>query len=1023
MTTVTDANGFYSFTNLLAGVTYTVEFVKPADTIFTIQDATANAADATDSDADLATGKVTVVAPVTGDNSATTPDNPTIDAGLIELVSIGDFVWYDRNLDGLQSAGEPAVPGVTVNLLDADGNPAVLPGGAPVTTVTDANGFYSFNNLIGGVTYVVEFVKPADTVFTTQDASGNTADTIDSDADVVTGKVTVVAPVSGNNSITTPDDPTIDAGLIELVSIGDYVWWDTNRDGLQDSTDVPLAGVVVHLLDSTGTEVASVPTDANGFYSFTDLIGGAAYSVVFDTPAQFVPTATDITGDTSNSITTDLTDSDPIAGVVAFTAPVTGNNSATTPDNPGLDAGYIKLVSVGDYVWYDGDRDGVQDEGEAPVPGVTVNLYDAEGVLVTSTITDENGFYSFTDLLAGATYTIEFVKPADTVFTTVDAGDDAADSDADLMTGKVTFTAPTDGFNSATTPDDPTIDAGLIELVSIGDYVWYDRNRDGLQGAVADEPVVAGVTVNLLDAAGNPAVLPGGAPVTTVTDANGFYSFTNLLAGETYTVEFVKPADTIFTIQDATANAADTTDSDADLVTGKVTVVAPVTGDNSATTPDNPTIDAGLIELVSIGDYVWWDTNRDGIQTEGELPIAGITVNLLDAEGNPAVLPGGAPVTTTTDANGFYSFNNLIGGVDYVVQFVKPDNTTFTWMLEGDDSAVDSDADVDGFVPVTAPLSGTNSLETPDDPTFDAGLVKLVSVGDYVWYDVNRDGIQSEGEAPVPGVTVNLYDDETGELLASVETDENGFYSFTDLWAGASYTIEFVKPAGTSFTSMDSGDDDALDSDADLVTGTVTFTAPSDGLNSAVTPDDPTIDAGLVKFNLTLTKVLSTTGVIYPGDAVTFTLTPHNDGPVDALAGWSVTEVVPAGLTFVSMTGDDYTCTGTTCVADGILAAGADGNPITVTMTAGTAISSRNVAFVDKAGTEGPETNPLVTPTQDTDTTTSETDNDSEAAVIVSPFLPNTGTDVAPFLAIALGLMAAGGLLLAATRRRRATEE
>ena len=159
-----------------------------------------------------------------------------------------------------------------------------------------------------------------------------------------------------------------------------YVWWDTNRDGLQDSTDVPLAGVRVHLLDSTGTEVTSVSTDANGFYSFTGLIGGASYSVVFDTPAQFVPTATNVSADTSNSATTDLTDSDPIAGVVAFTAPESGNNSATTPDNPGLDAGFIKLVSVGDYVWYDGNRDGVQDEGEAPASGVVVNLYDAKGV-------------------------------------------------------------------------------------------------------------------------------------------------------------------------------------------------------------------------------------------------------------------------------------------------------------------------------------------------------------------------------------------------------------------------------------------------------------------------------------------------------------------------------------------------------------------------------------------------------------------------------------------------------------------
>jgi hypothetical protein len=87
-----------------------------------------------------------------------------------------------------------------------------------------------------------------------------------------------------------------------------------------------------------------------------------------------------------------------------------------------------------------------------------------------------------------------------------------------------------------------------------------------------------------------------------------------LLAGETYVVEFVKPADTVFTLANAEANAEDTKDSDANTSTGRVTVVAPSTGANSATTPDNPTIDAGLIELVSIGDFVWYDRNRDGLQ-------------------------------------------------------------------------------------------------------------------------------------------------------------------------------------------------------------------------------------------------------------------------------------------------------------------------------------------------------------------------------------------------------------------------
>ncbi|MBK6954496.1 MAG: carboxypeptidase regulatory-like domain-containing protein [Actinomycetales bacterium] len=1090
-TTTTNAAGFYSFTDLLAGATYVVEFVKPADTVFTQANAAGNTEDTKDSDANVSTGRVTVVAPTSGAIAATTTDNPTIDAGLIELVSIGDFVWYDRNRDGQQSAGEPAVPGVIVNISGPDGFSA--------STTTDANGFYSFNNLIGGVTYTVEFVKPADTIFTSQNTG---ADATDSDADVTTGKVTVVAPVSGNNSLTTPDDPTIDAGLVQLVSVGDFVWWDTNRDGLQDGTDVPLKDVVVHLLDADGNPAVlpggapvTATTDAAGAYWFTNLIAGVTYQVKFDTPTQYVATTSNVSGDTSNSATADLTDSDPIAGVVTFTAPVTGDNKAgaDVTDNPGLDAGFVKLVSVGDYVWYDANRDGVQSEGELPVEGVVVNLYDKDGKLVDSATTNADGFYSFINLLAGATYTIEFVKPANTIFTAAEAGAKDVDSNADVVFGKYTFPAPTDGVNSATTPDDPTIDAGLIELVSIGDYVWWDRDLDGLQSE--GEPVVAGVTVNLLDADGNPAVLPGGAPVTTTTNAAGFYSFTNLVAGVTYQVQFVKPADTIFTSQDVEGDVSndtttDVADSDAHEVTGLVTVVAPATGTNSATDPDNPTIDAGLIELVSVGNYVWLDINRDGLQSEGEPVVAGVTVNLLDAEGNPAVLPGDASVTTVTDENGYYAFNNLIGGVTYRIEFVTPEGKVLTFQdVEGDTSnsietdVADSDADqLTGLVEFVAPVTGDNLIDPMlvDNPTIDAGLVTLVSVGDYVWYDVDRDGVQDEGEAPVPGVTVNLYD-EDGELLATATTDENGFYSFTDLWAGATYTIEFVKPAGTSFTSMGAGEDDTVDSNADVVSGAYTFQAPADGSNSAITPDDPTIDAGLVKYNLNLVKKLVGPRVVNPGDTVTFTLTPHNDGPVNALAGWSVTEVMPEGLTLVSMSGQGYTCTGNVCVASGVLPAGEFGPVVTVTATVTHTYLglSRNVAYVDRAPGDGDETIPLgPVPAPGTDTDLTATDNDDAAAVIIVPKptptttptgtvtptpsptvtpspnptvtptgtatptgsvtpspspsstgtdggspLPQTGTDSLWVVVGGLLLVAVGGIILVASRRRRSTQE
>ena len=73
--------------------------------------------------------------------------------------------------------------------------------------------------------------------------------------DVYKRQVTVPAPVSGNNSLTAPDDPTIDAGLVELVSVGDYVWWDTNRDGLQTAGEVPVAGITVNPVSYTHLDV------------------------------------------------------------------------------------------------------------------------------------------------------------------------------------------------------------------------------------------------------------------------------------------------------------------------------------------------------------------------------------------------------------------------------------------------------------------------------------------------------------------------------------------------------------------------------------------------------------------------------------------------------------------------------------------------------------------------------------------------------------------------------------------------
>ena len=181
--------------------------------------------------------------------------------------------------------------------------------------------------------------------------------------------------------------------------------------------------------------------------------------------------------------------------------------------------------------------------------------------------------------------------------------------------------------------------------------------------------------------------------------------------------------------------------------------------------------------------------------------------------------------------------------------------------------------------------------------------------------------------------------------------------------------------------------------------------------------------------NLTLTKTVISDGPYYPGSQVTYQLTPRNDGPGNALAGWSVTDILPVGMTLVSISGDGYTCdTSLICTSSKALAAGATGTPITVVAQIlqdeqpGTL---KNVAYVSPAKGDVPETNPLVIPTLATDTSTSVTDNDAQAAIdVLAPqvegivlTLPNTGTPIPlTWLLGAVGIIAAGVILLGASR-------
>jgi protocatechuate 3,4-dioxygenase beta subunit len=797
-TTTTSATGEYLFTDLPAN-NYFLKFGNlPAGYSIGIKNATGSTA-ANNSDVNTGTSKTDIIV-----LPAATTDL-TWDMGIVSTTraSLGDFVWNDVDMNGRQDTGEPGVAGVLVTLYNSS-NVAVA------STVTDANGYYLFSNVLPG-TYSVGFSNiPASSSFTIQNAGVATAAT-NSDPDPATGKTATFTLVGGQSKT------DIDAGLVSLkASVGDYVWQDSNGNGIQDAGEPPVAGVTVILYNSANQPIASAVTDGNGYYLINNIpvpAGGDNYTIGFsDIPTDNFFTVKNAAGSTTNN------NSDANTGT-GITDPFTLNPGQIRSD---IDAGLIKLLgSISDRIWNDTDRDGIQDAGELGLAGITVSLYDNSNNLIASTVTDAFGLYKFSGLpvsAAGINYQVQFSLASGYVFSPQNA--DAAgvtganNSDANTTTGRtgnVTLTTAT--------PNVTYVDAGMYisQPSRIGDFIWNDLDKDGLQDA--GEPGIAGVVVTLYDNGGNPVS-------TTITDNNGHYEFNDVPAG-TYTLGITPPPGYQASPKDATGDAADSDFNPTTFRTDPFVVAAGV----------DITRDGGLNVTdpakASVGDFVWADLDNDNLQDANEPGIPGVTVELYTSA-NVLV------ASTTTNALGYYVFNNVDPG-NYYVKF---SNTPAGYALVTADSGGDDfkDSDVTG-----ANGSGTTATFSlaadQNNMTIDAGLrstTALNSLGDFVWYDLDKDGIQDAGEAGVPGITVTLYNATTGAVVKTTTTNASGLYMFTDV-AADSYTVGFSNlPTGYAFSPADATGD-AADSDPNpntAHTGTITIA----GTGNVIT----TVDAGIV---------------------------------------------------------------------------------------------------------------------------------------------------------------------------------
>ncbi len=312
-------------------------------------------------------------------------------------------------------------------------------------------------------------------------------------------------------------------------------------------------------------------------------------------------------------------------------------------------------------------------------------------------------------------------------------------------------------------------------------------------------------------------------------------------------------------------------------------------------------------EPVAVGNYVWEDLNADGLQDANEPGIEGVLVHLKDANGD--IID-----SQFTDQDGYYLFDELPPGT-YSVAFVKPAGYEYTLIDSGTDDELDSDANAasNGMTPTTTLAAGEQDL------SLDLGLIRLASLGDYVWHDEDTDGIQDANEVGINDVVVTLLSDtdndgDIDDVVATTMTFNNGvndgFYEFTNLLPGVPYQVQFDMPVGFDAVSpLDQGSDDTLDSDAGALLLTPIVVLMSGEHN-------PTLDAGFYLRQPGIDIEKFTNGVnadtvleapeIAPGATVTWTYHVTNTGNL-AFTAAEVVIVDDAGTP--ANTADDFSTT------------------------------------------------------------------------------------------------------------------
>jgi len=690
----------------------------------------------------------------------------SIDVTINPRGTIGDFVYWDVNALNGFDAGDVPLSGVIVQLWQRSGTSYVFTGS---TAITNSSGFYTFTGLgdvaaanayqVRIVTDIANdlFTLPFSTFSTTQFPAGGSTSS-------QTGYVVGPDIILNNNSDTlTNNDSNLlqdfgfDSNTASMIS--GKLFRDWNGNGVQDAGEEALAGYTINL---SGAATATTTTDADGFYQFLNVTTTGNHTVTVTSPPA---------GHTQTLDPDATLNSNTVVNVLAGNAYL-NRNFAYRPSG---------VLTLGDTVFYDWNGNGTQNVGEGGIAGIEVWLYEdanvdgvinAEDARIAITTTNVSGFYQFTGLASGNyivhVHTTSVGFP--TSFKATQDYDGLADSNA-----KVSLSASL-----------ATVDFGYqpTGTASIGNSVWLDANNNGLLDS--GESGINGVSVQLFRSGQTPGT---DTPVATATTSGGgLYAFGNLPDGGYY----VYIPSSNFSIGNSLAFlpwSSTTTNAGSNLIDSddngiQSALAAAVTSPLITLTvgQSNNTVDFGFTGTGSAGDFVFYDNNGNGGQDYGETGIPGVSVRIfLDAnQDGQADSPAPWATAITSDGTGgiptgFYQFTILAPSTYFIQVDTATLPTGLTYTADPDRSGIPV-----GMAPVSPPGDHADSyvpiLMGASYTGADFGYRPPGAIGDFVWLDLDQDGIADAGEPGLANVEVRITN---GVTTYNVLTDVGGYWSAT----------------------------------------------------------------------------------------------------------------------------------------------------------------------------------------------------------------------------------------------------